>query len=159
MVLLCEKLNRTTPCSTVPSALCISGAQCAPARTVVLPQDIGHPGRVLVSDIQGDDGRTQSGLNVAVYSHARHTAYFFVKTASQCSFAGGQRFHALCQKPLYSGAKPGKAVHVQGAGFQCGGHLGGMLLVIAVHAAAAHYKGRDLHTRTHIQPAGALRPQ
>ena len=90
---------------------------------------------------------------------ARHTAYFFVKTASQCSFAGGQRFHALCQKPLYSGAKPGKAVHVQGAGFQCGGHLGGMLLVIAVHAAAAHYKGRDLHTRTHIQPAGALRPQ
>ena len=46
---------------------------------------------------------------------------------------------------LYSGAKPGKAVHVQGAGFQCGGHLGGMLLVIAVHAAAAHYKGRDLH--------------
>ena len=80
---------------------------------VVLPQDIGHPGRVLVSDIQGDDGRTQSGLNVAVYSHARHTAYFFVKTASQCSFAGGQRFHALCQKPLYSGAKPGKAVHVQ----------------------------------------------
>ena len=137
------------------------GAMCSGPHTdaVVLPQDIGHPGRVFVSDIQGDDGRTQSGLNVAVYSHAQHTVYFFVKTASQCSFAGGQRFHALCQKPLYSGAKPGKAVHVQGAGLQCGGHLGGMLLVIAVHAAAAHYKGRDLHTRTHIQPAGTLRPQ
>ena len=27
------------------------------------------------------------------------------------------------------------------------------------YAAAAHYKGRDLHTRTHIQPSGALRPQ
>ena len=32
-VFVCEKLNRTTPCSTVPNTLCINGAQCAPART------------------------------------------------------------------------------------------------------------------------------
>ena len=72
---------------------------------------------------------------------------------------GGQRFHALCQKPLYSGAKPGKAVHVQGAGFQCGGHLGGMLLVIAVHAAAANKERRNTQAGAHISAAGALRSQ
>ena len=30
-----EKLNRTAPCSRVPSASCISGAQCAPLRTAI----------------------------------------------------------------------------------------------------------------------------
>lgn len=36
-VLKNAKLNRTAPCSTVPSASCIRGAQCAPAR-VAMPQ-------------------------------------------------------------------------------------------------------------------------
>ena len=30
-----EKLNRTAPCCTVPSASCIRGAQCAPARVAM----------------------------------------------------------------------------------------------------------------------------
>ena len=34
-VLKKEKLNRTAPCCTVPSASCIRGAQCAPARVAM----------------------------------------------------------------------------------------------------------------------------
>ena len=34
-VLKCEKLNLTAPWDTVPSASCISGAQCAPGRVAI----------------------------------------------------------------------------------------------------------------------------
>ena len=35
IVLKLEKLKRTTPCFVVPSASCISGAQCAPALVAI----------------------------------------------------------------------------------------------------------------------------
>ena len=53
-------------------------------------------------------------------------------------------FYALLQQPAHTGAKPRKAVHVQRASLQCGGHLQGVHFVKAVHAAAANKERRNL---------------
>ena len=129
------------------------------ADAVVLPQDICHPGRILLCDVQRHNGRTRLHSHITIHCYARRSTHLLIKQAGKGGFPGSKVFYALLQQPAHPGAKPRKAVHVQRASLQCGGHLQGVHFVKAVHAAAAHKERRNAQAGAHISSAGALRPQ
>ena len=129
------------------------------ADAVVLPQNICHPGRILLPDIQRHNGRTGLHGHITIHCYARRSAHLLIKQAGKGGFPGSKVFYTLFQQPLYTGAKPCKAVHVQCASLQCGGHLQWVRFVKAVHTAAAHKERRNTQAGAHISAAGALWPQ
>ena len=114
------------------------------ADAVVFPQNICHPGRILQCDVQCHNGCAGLHGHITVYCYARCSTNLLIKQAGKGVFPGSKAFYALLQQPAHTGAKPRKAVHVQRASLQCGGHLQGVHFVKAVHAAAANKERRNL---------------
>ena len=110
-------------------------------------------------DIQRYNGRTGLHGHITIHRYARRSAHLLIKQAGKGIFPGSKFFYALFQQPTHPGTQPCKAVHVQCASLQCGGHLQRVRFIKAVHAAAAHKERRNTQAGAHISAAGALRPQ
>ena len=129
------------------------------ADAIVLPQNICHPGRILLCDVQCHNRRTGLHGHITIHRYTRRSTHLLIKQAGKGVFPGSKVFYALFQQPTHPGTQPCKAVHVQCASLQCGGHPQGVCFVKAVHAAAAHKERRNAQAVAHISSAGALRPQ
>ena len=62
---------------------------------VVLPEDVGGTGGVLIPEVQGDDGRAVCFVETAVDFHTGSMDDFLIKQACQSRFFFMQSFDAL----------------------------------------------------------------
>ena len=73
------------------------------ADAVVLPQDICHPGRILLSDVQRHNGCTGLHGHITVHRYTRCSTHLLIKQAGKGVFPGGKAFYALLQQPVHPG--------------------------------------------------------
>ncbi len=120
---------------------------------------VAYLGRIVVADVQCHDGAALPGAEVAVNGHAGDVLDPLVKSAHQCLFPAADRVDAFFQQIANGCPQPGDAMAVQCTGFQCGGHLGGMALIVGLDAAAAGQQGPYKKAGFHIQPSRPLGSQ
>ena len=126
---------------------------------VVLPEDVGGTGSVLIPEVQGDDGRAVCFVETAVDFHTGSMDDFLIEQACQSRFFFVQNLDALRKYPLHACPEAREAGNIQRPRFQRCGHLRGVCFIETVDAAAAHHKGGHGQPGADIQPAGPLRTQ
>lgn len=80
---------------------------------VVLPEDVGGTGGVLIPEVQGDDGRSVCFVEAAVNFHTGSMDDFLIEQACQSRFFFVQSFDALRKYPLHTCPEAREAGNIQ----------------------------------------------
>ena len=126
---------------------------------VFLGQGVADLPGIVIPDIQGNDGAAVHGAEIAVDGGTGDLPDLGIKCLHQRLFLLPDGGKACFLKVSHRGAQARDAVTVQGARFQCRGHLRRMLFEIGLHAAAAGEQGTDCDALPDIEPAGPLGPK
>ncbi len=125
-------------------------------KLIILPEDVGGAGSVLLAKVQRDDGGAVGLGEAAVDLHAGGMDDPLIEQVRQGQLLFVQSLDVLRQEPLHPCPEACETGNIQRPRFQRRGHLGRVDLIEAMDAAATHHKGTDGEAGPNVQPTRAL---